>query len=168
MIQVETLKEYLSYNPHTGVIKWKKRPSNRVQINSKAGYVADGYVVLRLKGRMLKAHRVAWALHYGEYPKNHIDHIDGDRKNNKIVNLRDVTQQINNHNLTKPQTNNKTKVLGVLKIGSRFAAQICVNGHRKHLGMFDTAEEASEAYKVAKTQALRLIQMCKESGLVLK
>ena len=85
-------------------------------------------------------------LYYKKWPNFDIDHINGDRKDNRIVNLRDATAKINAQNIRKAPVNSSTGYLGVTKKGSKYRAQISLNGSKKHLGYFDTAEEAHERY----------------------
>jgi len=108
----------------------------------------DGYIycVVRLdkKPYALLAHRLAWYLHYGELPNNQLDHIDGDKSNNKIDNLRDVTNQQNHFN--------ETRAKGYIweKRYQKFKAYIKLNGKLIHLGRFDAEQEARAAYLEAK------------------
>ena len=81
----------------------------------------------------------------GQLPKLDIDHIDGDGKNNKWFNLRLCTASENLCN-RGPQKNNTTGLKGVVPMRDKFQAQICVDGNRKHLGTFETAEKAHRAY----------------------
>jgi hypothetical protein len=108
----------------------------------------NGYIVCRLyidkKQYSVKSHRLAWYLHYGHLPVNSIDHIDGNRINNKIDNLRDVTNQQNQWNQTK------AKGFCWHKTAKKFQAQIHINGKVKHLGYFHTQQEARNAYLKAK------------------
>jgi hypothetical protein len=90
------------------------------------------------------SHRLAWYLHYGHLPVNSIDHIDGNRSNNKIDNLRDVTHQQNHWNRTTAKGYYFNKTL------NKFYAQICINREVKHLGYFHTKQEARNAYLKAK------------------
>jgi hypothetical protein len=91
----EYIKLNFRYNPETGKITRVDRA------NSNGSIDVYGYVILKIKGKQYKAHRVAWFLYYGNFPKNNIDHINNKRDDNRIINLRDVTQSINNKNSTK-------------------------------------------------------------------
>jgi hypothetical protein len=92
----------------------------------------------------VKSHRLAWYLHYGHLPINFIDHIDGNPSNNKIDNLRDVTHQQNQWNHTK------AKGYCWNKSANKFNAFIKINRKNKHLGLFNTEQEARNAYLKAK------------------
>ena len=95
-------------------------------------------------------HRLAWLYVYGEWPHQQIDHIDGNKLNNRIENLRDVSPYANNENLHNPKKHNSTGVLGVRKRGNKYHSRIVVNGIEKHLGTFPTAAIAHQAYIDAK------------------
>jgi hypothetical protein len=110
---------------------------------------AYGYISVNIyadKVYQIKGHRLAWYLHYGKLPINVIDHIDGDRANNKIKNLRDVTRLENQWNFIKK------KGYGWHKASQKYRAYITVNGKLIHLGLFLTKEESVEAYLTAKAK----------------
>ena len=100
------IKSFFSYDKDTGVLTRLDRK------NSIGSLDAYGYLVIKVKGKQYKAHRLAWFLHYGEFPKHNIDHINHIRTDNRIINLRDVTQAENNRNNTK-KINKDTGVFGV-------------------------------------------------------
>ena len=108
----------------------------------------QGYTMVQLdiegKKYSIIGHRLAWFLHYGTLPINSIDHIDGNTSNNKIDNLRDVTNQQNQWNQTK------AKGYSWDKSANKFRAAIKINGKKKHLGLFQTEQEARNAYLRAK------------------
>jgi hypothetical protein len=109
---------------------------------------SSGYIECRVyyatKPFFVFAHRLAWFLYYGALPINSLDHIDGNKSNNQIENLRDVTHQQNQWNRTK------AKGYSWDKSANKFCAHIGINGKRKHLGLFQTKEEARNAYLKAK------------------
>lgn len=110
-----------------------------------------GYVHFRVLGKKYRAHILAWFYVFGEWPREQIDHIDEVKTNNRIGNLRDVSQAWNQQNRRKPRRDNKLGILGVCKAGEKFHAQIGpARGVRLNLGYFDTAEEARQAYVDAK------------------
>jgi hypothetical protein len=108
----------------------------------------QGYIWIYLKTKSeaycIMGHRLAWFLHYGQLPNNSIDHVDGNKSNNKIDNLRDVTNQQNQWNQTK------AKGYYWHKSSNKFCAYIGINGKMKHLGLFQTEQEARNAYLKAK------------------
>lgn len=110
----------------------------------------QGYYSVGVNCKRLLAHRVVWELHYGKIPDGHeVDHVDRDRANTKIGNLRLVTRHQNNGNQSK-QSGKSSKYKGVhaLRNGT-FQAAIKNGGKKIHLGTFMTEELAAEAYKEA-------------------
>jgi len=125
-----------------GQLYWKERIHSSIDLSKPAGYIdTNGYRAIKIKGKLYRAHRLVWKYHYGKDPKESIDHIDGNRVNNNIENLRESTTQQNSFN-TGPQKNNKLGIKGVSKYGNKYIATIFINGKRKYLGFFDTIEEA--------------------------
>lgn len=96
------------------------------------------------------AHRVAWMMTHGAWPECHIDHIDGNRSNNRISNLRQADPVQSAHN-RKGRSDSGSGIIGVKKIrdGAKWEAKIETNGVKTYLGRFDTANEASAAYETA-------------------
>jgi hypothetical protein len=109
----------------------------------KKGYSS---IALMIEGKnySIRGHRLAWFLHYGTLPINQVDHIDGDRSNNKIDNLRDVTSQQNHFNNTKAIGYRMQRTTGT------FTAYIALNRKQINLGTYKTKEEARNAYLKAK------------------
>lgn len=116
-IGVELLREFLSYNPDTGEIMWIKKPSLAIPAGAKAGYLSPvGYFIVSFKGVSHLLHRLAWVLYTGEWPDGFIDHIDKDKLNNKISNLRVSSREQNGRN-SNSRKNSSSKYLGV--VGAR-------------------------------------------------
>lgn len=117
-----------------------------ISIGDKAGSINSlGYATLCFNGRNYKAHRVAWLAHYGVWPTKYIDHINGNRLDNRISNLRLATMSQNLAN-SVIHRNNKSGFKGVSRIETRFRAQIKKDGKVIYLGLFASALEAHEAY----------------------
>ena len=95
---LERLKSFLSYDPQSGNIVFTDTRYGAVEMGQVAGYCDRGYIRFYHRQRQYMAHRVAWALHHNKWPKHTIDHINRDGTDNRIENLRDVTQAINNSN----------------------------------------------------------------------
>lgn len=147
----QQLREVLDYDPLTGWFKWRVRPNRRIKVGDAAGSKAcGGYVSVRVFGRLKQAHRLAWLYTYGEWPNGQIDHIDGNRANNAIANLRDVSQSVNQQNRRRASRSNTHGFFGASLQGSRWKAQIMVNGQNIHLGYYDTPGLARAAYIAAK------------------
>lgn len=153
-VPVELVREYLSYDPLTGILTWRKRRGCRGAVGTVAGSISFyGYNVIGLGGiRSIPAHRIAFALMNGAWPELEIDHIDGDRTNNAWENLREVTKEQNHHNMRRARIDNKVGMLGVSMRYGRYLAQIQVRGKKHWLGEFSSAEEASGAYIKAKRE----------------
>jgi hypothetical protein len=154
--EVSDLRDVLDYCPETGVLTWHMRtPRNERRYRPPAGLAGTpvrnkdkyGYLRLMLAGRFYFAHRTGWALHFGAWPTGHLDHVNGDRADNRISNLRVATQAQNCLNKRASWGNRDFK--GVRAVGRRFEAQIGASGQRYFLGTFDTAVEAALAYDEA-------------------
>ncbi|WP_201289399.1 HNH endonuclease signature motif containing protein [Escherichia coli] len=126
------------------ILRWKVKTSNRVNVGDEAGNIikSKGYKRVSLKGRTYKVHRIIWEMHNGPIPEGmYIDHIDHNKINNAIWNLRLVTTKGNSHNLPL-YCNNKTGYRGVYIEKGKYRAYIKVDGKSIHLGNFDDIEEA--------------------------
>jgi HNH endonuclease/AP2 domain len=149
MITQSRLQSLLSYNPETGIFVWRLHNSKRTKNSSSAGCLNKdtGYIQIKIDGHLYRAHRLAWFYVYGNFPIHQIDHINGNRSDNRIENLREATHLQNQHNQTKPRANN-TGYKGVSFYAPllKYRARIKLKNKEKHLGYFDTPEEAYEAY----------------------
>lgn len=164
----ETLDSLLMYTPETGKLHWKERPvsmftdgkqtavHNAAIWNGKnAGNeafktpFASGHLTAAIFGKTFLAHRIVWKMAYGSDP-NVIDHIDGNPTNNRLENLRSVTQTDNTRNarLSKSSTSGHTGV-SFDKRRNKWEAKIMVDRKKRFLGYFDTIEEAAKARKEA-------------------
>lgn len=156
MTQLE-LQALFSYSPETGLLTWKVSLSNRTKAGDTVrGKSPDGYYRVGIHGKVYLAHRIIWVLIHGSAPQYDIDHIDGDPSNNRLDNLRDVSRSANitNQHKRRPKTNSPLKGAYWDKNAKRYMSQITVNGQRKYLGYFDTAEQAHEAYMASLRDAL--------------
>jgi hypothetical protein len=147
----QQIREFMKYDERTGALTWIKSRGR-----GRAGVVIgrvnkDGYLGVNFYRYSYLCHRIAWFLAKDSWPKNQIDHINGDKIDNRLCNLREATHRLNGENRRKPQPNNSTGFLGVTVTKSgKYQAQIAARGQRIYLGLFGTAEEASNAYLVAK------------------
>ena len=139
----------LDVYPETGLFVWKKQQDSK--FNTMAGKPAGStrgraqYVAIYIDGRHYFAHRLMWLYVHGEWPREHIDHIDGNKKNNRITNLREATNSQNKSN-GKLYKHSTSGLKGVSKVGKKWKAQI-VHGYQNiYLGCHNTKEEAHEAY----------------------
>ena len=145
------LRELLKYDPETGRLFWKARQTGWSGFNTRfAGKEAftaidsGGYRIGSLLQVRHRAHRVIWKLVYGTDPEQ-IDHENGDRQDNRLTNLRAVTDQENKKN-SKRRSDNRSGVVGVgTHSDGKFRARIGT----EHLGLFETLEEATVARRAA-------------------
>jgi hypothetical protein len=151
-ITAEQVRECLDYDKSTGVFLWRgQRPG--VKVGDIAGTCHDkGYKRICLDGKLYFAHRLAWLYVHGRWPAYEIDHINGVRDDNRIENLREATSAENHQNLGR-QPKNTSGHPGVSwhRFSGKWYARIRATGGRRHLGYFDTAEEAAAAYRQAKS-----------------
>ena len=146
-MNIEELKEYFKYDKETGKLFWNKRPSNRVLLGQEVGnHNHQGYKVCRFKGKTIRVHRIVWALNKEEIPSNFIDHINGVKDDNRMENLRLVSNAQNLQNMKK------AKGCTYHKKNKKWMAQISVNKEHKYLGSFATEQEAHIAYLKAKQE----------------
>jgi hypothetical protein len=155
MLTQDYLSSILAYCPHSGEFAWKVDRSRRVKAGMCAGSISDeGYRVICIDGRNYKAHRLAWLLVHGAMPIAQIDHVNGNRQDNRILNLREACQRQNSRN-QKLRRDSGTGVKGVSKVSGapgKYQAHIQVDGKRRHLGSFSSSQEAHEAYMAAATE----------------
>jgi hypothetical protein len=154
--EIDLVRQVLSYEASTGKMYWTSTVCRNRPAGTEAGHLQHkGHVVIQVNKKRYMAHRLAWLLHYGVEAKGEIDHINGRRDDNRIENLRAVTTQINQQNRKAAQSNNKSGLLGVSfhKRTGRWVAQIKTpSSPKRHLGLFDTPEQAHRAYLFAKRQ----------------
>ena len=138
----------LIYDQETGIFYRIKKPTKAIGCIAK-----NGYVVFPHKGKLKYAHRVAWSMVYKQEPPQHIDHINRIKTDNRIINLRLADDKINGRNRSSANSNNVScGLLGVTKPKhtKKWAASISFDGKRKHLGYYNTPEEAHSDYVNAK------------------
>jgi hypothetical protein len=153
-IDLSEIRSFLSYNPETGVFSWVKSSGNRRPAGSLAGSLTKtGYYEICYNNQRLLSHRLAWFFVYNNIPEGVIDHVNGTKTDNRICNLRCVSQKQNSQNSLTASKNSKSGVRGVYKnkIGS-WIAQITCSGKTKYLGSFKEIENAKEAYLKAKKE----------------
>jgi len=144
----------LTLDEATGQLLWKSAAKNKTRVIGKpAGRVeANGYWHVKIDNVLHASHRLIWLLVYGEWPTGMIDHIDGDRTNNRISNLRDVDAKGNGANRTKVRKDSKSGEFGVFEKGARWYAYGYRAGRKISLGGYPdkaTAVAARAAFKKA-------------------
>jgi hypothetical protein len=165
----DLLRKLLRYEPDTGKLFWRERTPDMFPQSPRSaehncavwnGRYAEteaftavksrGYLHGNVLRKTCLAHRVAWAIHNGEWPKLHIDHIDGNQRNNRASNLRQATSSENGRN-SRSAKGSVSKFLGVgfKKANGKWTAQVQVGGRRVHVGYFATEDDAARAYDAA-------------------
>lgn len=152
MITRERLVELLSYSPVKGEFRWKRNRARTAKAGDVAGTIHRGYCRIRIDGTSYLAHRLAWLHEHGAFPLGDLDHINGDRSDNRLSNLREATASQNLGN-SKVSANNVMGLKGVhKKTDSVFVAQISINRKSVHLGYFSCPAAAHFAYQIAADQ----------------
>lgn len=142
------------YDFDKGLLFWRENKGTTGKAGREAGYTSNGYRSVKIDSRGYLTHRLIWLYVHGCEPNEHIDHIDGDRSNNRMDNLREASNTMNMENQTKPLKNNRSGYLGVSyrKDRDNYRAQIWVGTKRIHLGNYSDAKSAHEAYLKAKRE----------------
>lgn len=152
MISSKEARKWFDYSPETGKFTRLTRRGKSKAGSELTGTKSHGYLRAILNGKSCALHRLAFLWMTGAWPAGDVDHIDGNRENNRWSNLRDVDRSTNLENIKSAKSNNKgTGLLGAYPHKSgRFYSRIQVRGSDGYLGMFDTAQEAHSAYVKAK------------------
>lgn len=161
---VELLRQLLRYEPTTGHLYWRSRPPEMFASEALAAHWnarnadseaftctnSGGYRIGSIHGKLYKAHRIIWAMTTGEWPEAFIDHINHDRSDNRISNLRAATRAQNNQNIAS-RPGSTSAFLGVRRDRKRdkWVARIYGGGAQRHLGLFECEIEAARAYDQA-------------------
>lgn len=153
MITQDLVKSVLNYCPETGILTWRKSPRPG-WVGKPAGMLTKyGYVRVQLGKRKYMAHRLIWLYVYGYEPPHEIDHVNGDRADNRLCNLREATRAENMQNKRRYR-NNTSGLVGATwsQVRRKWAANIQTEGRQVNLGFYDTPEEARAAYLSAKAE----------------
>lgn len=166
---VEQLHEWLTVDPVAGVLRWKPRPEvgsswraitgraawNRVYAGKPAGARTNtGYLLVKFTcgswGRSVVAHRVLWAMVHGQWPTKELDHINQDRTDNRLCNLREASRQQNTYNSgARRGSSSGLKGVSFHKVTGMWAARVRLGGKERWLGVYETPEMAHTAYIAA-------------------
>ena len=161
-ITAEEARQLLDYDPDTGIFTWLRRhPSTFKNPKSATGWntkyagkpagtpgLKSGYWRITINNRPVQSHRLAMTLALGAEPDGEIDHINGDRGDNRIANLRVVTRSENRRNIAIPKRNT-SGVMGASLLRGKWRAYICRGEKTIHLGSYETKAEAVAARKGA-------------------
>lgn len=156
MTNAARARELFHYDAATGLFWWRDNSNKNRRMHTAVGHVIKtGYRYIVVDGKRYRAHRLAWLYFYGEWPSGELDHINGDRDDNRITNLRIVTRVQNLAN--RVHSNNSNGHIGIRpsRHGTRWRAGFVLAGVRYNVGTFATKAEAISAYKLAKDAAKR-------------
>lgn len=158
-ININEIFERLGYIKETGQIFWKKPLRKKSLINKIINRISNnGYVIVKIYNTRIQIHRIVWLFENGTWPNGVIDHVDGNKLNNKYNNLRVVTMRTNSQNRKEHRNGN---LLGAHKNTksnkNQWASRIQINGKSIYLGSFRTQVEAHNAYIEELNKHLSLI-----------
>lgn len=154
LVTAELIRNFFDYDEVTGDVRWKVRLSNRTQVGDLVDReTAGGYKQVSINRKHYYVHRIIWVHKTGQWPEGDIDHINGDTRDNRWINLRCVTRSVNNHNRLKDtgvtfSTRNK-----------KWMATIVTEGNSKYIGAFSSKEKAIAAYQAEKSKLSPRLQM---------
>jgi hypothetical protein len=177
-LSIEFLRECFEYRD--GVLYWRERPAHHFKrpadhltfLKKSAGKPAGrsepkGYlcVKMRIDGHPIcpSVHRIVWAMHHGKWPEHTIDHIDRNKSNNRIENLRDVTMS---ENLMNRGHANSTGISGVHRNHDKYSSQLRIGDRYVHLGTFENTDDAHRARLIAESAALAAIQKPQQAPML--
>lgn len=142
----DRVRELLHYDQETGVFTWRAKAARQTIVGSVAGCITGaGYIVIRIDGNLHYAHRLAWLWQKGCHPESLLDHINRDKTDNRILNLREANHQEN-------MWNSSSTGFYWRKRRSKWHARICSNGRVINLGYFDCMLAARAAYLRARKE----------------
>lgn len=146
--EIKQLHEYLTYDSKTGVFTWKIARGRCAQGQVAGCDEKNGYRKILINSRSQFAHRVAWAMHYGEWPDMHLDHINGNRSDNRIANLRKCLDWQNAGNSTRKSRGRDIPGVRKLERGG-FSAELSCKRKKYRLGEYQSEADAAHAYELA-------------------
>lgn len=150
-ITASELRALLSYDPVLGTMCWLNDRAPKFRAGDRAGTQCPrGYRMIKVNLRTYKEHRLVWLYMTGEWPPHEIDHINGDKSDNRWCNLRAATRSQNRCNVRRYRNNTSgSKGVYWLKKNKKWAAQISIDQKQTHLGLFASREAAVAAYEEA-------------------
>ena len=149
LLTAELVRALLDYDPGTGVLRWRKRVSQRMLAGDVAGTVDGyGYVRIIIGGHTYRAHRIAWLIIHGAWPENELDHKNLLRSDNRLENLREATRLQNMQN-KKVYKNNTSGHTGIFIVATGFRAVYGRYGVIHKIGIFSTLDAAIAAREAA-------------------
>lgn len=153
MLTAQKARDLFDYNVDTGALTWRVSRTNSIRVGDRVGYLnRKGYRTTEIDHENYTVSRVIWLYVHGRWPNEEIDHINGIRGDDRLVNLREVPHLWNQQNKRRARSDSKSGVLGVHQVGRKFRASIQSNRKTVELGYFLTQEDAHRAYVEAKRQ----------------
>jgi hypothetical protein len=152
------VREIFDYDPSTGVVTRKKSVSQNTKVGQQAGTVnGHGYLAVRVFSKTYSLHRIIWLYVYGQFPSKDIDHINRNRLDNRLLNLRQVDRIDNCRNISRPK-HNTSGCMGVSWYGrdKKWNVYIKVDGKNKWLGRYDTIFDAAAVRRSAENHIYKL------------
>ena len=149
-MNIDALKSLLRYEPDTGLIYWIAKGKGMIKKKAAGTLLHSGYLGICIGPKRWQAHRIAWALHTGEWPKDQIDHINGIKTDNRACNLREATNSQNGKNLKLSKANTSGhKGVCFDKQTGKWRAMIKVDFKTIQLGRYADKDEAIQVRKDA-------------------
>jgi hypothetical protein len=151
----DRFREVFAYNEEIGYLMRIIPTAPMHKVAERVGYRhSKGYLSLKLDYKSYQVHRVIWAIVHGKMPAGEIDHINGDKQDNRLCNLRDISKQMNQMNRPHgPSRNNTSGHTGVFpRSNGTYVALIGGAKHRRHLGVFKSLDDAVAAHQAACAQ----------------
>jgi hypothetical protein len=145
---LERVKELLDWQSISGEFIWRVRTGNNIAAGTRAGWINKGYRKITIDGVDIFAHRLVWFWNHGVWPKNGMDHINGQGLDNRLENLRDSTSSVSAFNRGRPR-NNTSGIVGVCFDNGKWRARIEVNYNQIELGRYTNVRDAEAARKRA-------------------
>lgn len=145
-IDVDLVRSLFDYDAATGVLRWAVKRGQAKRGDVISCTANNGYLVVRFSKSLWLAHRLIVAMKTGLSSFDVVDHINGNKQDNRMENLRVVDNASNVQNVRRAQKNSSCGQLGVVRHGDRWRARIGANGACRHIGVFDTPEQAHMAY----------------------
>jgi hypothetical protein len=149
-LSADDVRAILDYDPDTGEFRWKTTRGHAQKGALAGSKDRKGYITIRVNFTLCYAHRLAWLVTHGFWPENQIDHIDCDKSNNRISNLREATNSQNqaNRGIDCRNTSGR-KGVSWNKSKGKWEARTRINNEQKFIGYFDDIHSASIAYNSA-------------------
>lgn len=150
-VDIELARSLLSYDPDTGILRWKVRRGSHVMPGDVAGVTDNGagYCRVKVQKKRIYTHRLIWAMMTGYWPEKHIDHVNRVRSDNRWGNLREAEVWQNGGNKSVMRRNISGMKGVCTDNNGRYRARICVKGQKMGLGSFRSPESAADAYRKA-------------------